>query len=92
MNYRVSFTHTSEEDFKSLPKRVLETTLRQIKSLEGNITPDGKRIKKLKGLKGSFYRLRSEDYRIVFEVEGKFVTVHRIVDRKELERVISKLR
>ncbi len=66
--------------------------LRQIKTLEVNVTPDGKRIKKLKGVKGSFYRLRIGDYRALFEVEGDSVTVHRVVNRKELDRVISRLK
>ena len=90
MKYRVVFTRTSEKDIKSLPKTIQANSLRQIKKLEMRITPDGKRIKKIKGIKGSFYRLRIGDYRAVFTVEGDSVTILRIVNRKELDRVVSR--
>ncbi len=57
-----------------------------------NVTPDGNRIKKLKGVKGPFYRLRIGDYRALFQVEGDPVIIHRVIDRKELDRVVSKLK
>jgi len=65
---------------------------RQIKTLEMNVTPVGNRIKKLKGVKGAFYRLRIRDYRAMFEVQGNKVTIHRVINRKELDRVVSRLK
>ena len=91
MSFRVNFTPTAEKDFRSLPKPIQTSALRQIKTLETNITPDGNRIKKLKGIKGTFYRLRIGDYRAVFEVEGKQVTILRVIDRKDLDRIVSRL-
>ena len=92
MSYRVSLTPTSEKDIRSLPKPIQATVFRQLKTLEMNVTPDGNRIKKLKGVKGAFYRLRVGDYRAMFEVQGNKVTIHRIINRKELDRIISRLK
>ena len=91
MSYRVVFTRTSEKDIKSLPKSIQILSLRQIKSLESSVAPDGKRIKKLKGIKGAFYRLRIGDYRALFEVQRNSVTIHRVINRKDLDRVVSRL-
>lgn len=92
MNYKVGFTPTAEKEIRSLPKTIQPTALRQIKTLELNVIPDGKRIKKLKGVKGTFYGLRVGNYRVVFEVEEYSIIIHRIIDRKELDRVVSKLK
>jgi len=92
LSYRVNFTLTAEKDIRSLPKSVQTTTLRQIRTLEVSVVPHGSRIKKLKGIKGTFYRLRIGDYRAIFEVQADSVTIHRIIDRKELDRVISRLK
>lgn len=91
MSYKVGLTPTAEKDLRHLPRPVQATALRQINTLETNVTPDGHRIKKLRGVTGSFYRLRIGDYRAVFEVEGERVIVHRIINRKDLERVITRL-
>lgn len=92
MSFSVSFTPTAEKDVRSLPAAVRPSMFRQIKTLETNVLPDGKRIKKLKGIKGPFFRLRIGDYRAVFEVEERAVVIHRVVDRKDLDRVVSRLK
>jgi len=75
-----------------MPRLIQLIILRQIKALERDVFPDGKCIRKLKGLKGAFYRLRVGEYRAVFDVESDSVTIHRVINRKDLERVISTLK
>ncbi|OGW60733.1 MAG: hypothetical protein A2V83_10780 [Nitrospirae bacterium RBG_16_64_22] len=92
MSFDVRFTPTAEKDVRSLPATTQRLALRQITTLEAGVSPDGKRVKKLKGIKGSFFRLRIGDYRAVFEVEEGAVVIHRVIDRKDLERVVSRLK
>jgi mRNA-degrading endonuclease RelE of RelBE toxin-antitoxin system len=50
------------------------------------------RLKQLRGFRPPLFRLRSGDYRLLFRTVGKQLHVYRIIDRKELERALSRLR
>lgn len=63
-----------------------------IKTLCNNPLPTGANIKKLKGFNPPLYRLRSGDYRVLYRIEDLFVTIMRVIDRKELERTIKRIR
>lgn len=63
-----------------------------IKRLYDNPLPTGVNIKKLKGFNPPLYRLRSGDYRVLYRIEGQVVTIMRVIDRKELERTIKRIR
>lgn len=63
-----------------------------IRKLCDNPLPTGVNIKKLKGFNPPLYRLRSGDYRVLYRIEGLTVTIMRVIDRKELERTIKRIR
>lgn len=63
-----------------------------IKRLYDNPLPAGANIKKLKGFNPPLYRLRSGNYRVLYRIEGLVVTIMRVIDRKELERTIKRIR
>ncbi|MCK4430887.1 MAG: type II toxin-antitoxin system RelE/ParE family toxin [Candidatus Aminicenantes bacterium] len=52
----------------------------------------GTNIKKLKGFKPPFYRVRSGDYRILYRLQEKTIIIMRVIDRKGLDRVIKGLK
>jgi mRNA-degrading endonuclease RelE of RelBE toxin-antitoxin system len=49
------------------------------------------RVKRLKGLGASLYRLRSGDHRVLYRIDGDVVTVMRVVHRRDLERALRRL-
>jgi mRNA-degrading endonuclease RelE of RelBE toxin-antitoxin system len=48
-------------------------------------------LKKLKGFRPPLYRLRSGDYRVLYRVLGDTVTIMRVIDRKDLEKIIKRI-
>jgi len=52
--------------------------------------PGGSGIKKLKGFKPPLYRLRSGDYRVLYRLQSHNITIMRIINRKELEKIIKR--
>ncbi len=62
-----------------------------MKVLEENPFPRGKLIKKIKGEKSDFYRLRADKYRVFYMVEGNEVVILRVLSKKDAERFIQNL-
>lgn len=50
------------------------------------------RLKQLRRFKPPLLRLRSGDYRVLFRIVRMQLHVYRIVDRKDLERALRRLR
>lgn len=71
MRYTVLFTGYAEKRLKKLPENVRQKILAAILSLADNPRPYG--YKKLTGRDA--YRIRVGDYRIIYEIEDKIVTV-----------------
>jgi mRNA interferase RelE/StbE len=80
--FEVFFTEKAQKDLSDLPEHEIEQILSSCLRLETNLRPDGKHIKKLKGYK-DMYRLRTGDYRAVFEWKGNTVTVVRLLTRQD---------
>lgn len=64
---------------EKLPARICEQIIRKIARLKHGLHGD---IKHLTAFDYD-YRLRSGDYRILFDVEGQHIIVQRILNRKE---------
>jgi len=62
------------------------------KILSADPVLSGSNIKKLKGFKPQLYRLRSGDYRILYRVMGETITLMRVIDRKDLEKIIKRIK
>lgn len=75
---------------KGLPRSAARAVLDALGVLRRSVWPGPPKIKKLKGK--DMFRLRVGAYRAVFERMGASkVVIHRIVDRKELERTLGSL-
>jgi mRNA-degrading endonuclease RelE of RelBE toxin-antitoxin system len=49
-------------------------------------------IKKLKGFKPALNRMRSGDYRVLYRIKEDTITVIRVIDRKDLETIVKRLK
>jgi len=90
--FGIQITQSAVDDLDSIPNDLRKKILPDIKNLSSNPFPSGSSIKKLKGFKRPLYRLRSGDFRILYRVESHTITIMRVINRKELERVIKRLK
>jgi mRNA interferase RelE/StbE len=82
--YKVYFRESVEKDFRAIPKKDIIKILHRIESLSSDPRPQG--VEKLTGQ--DRYRLRQGNYRIVYSVQDKELTVWivRIRHRKDVYR------
>jgi mRNA-degrading endonuclease RelE of RelBE toxin-antitoxin system len=75
----IIYTEVALDDLRRIPKRFARQILAKVSRLEHGLHGDVKRLT-------SFdidYRLRSGDYRVLFDLEGKTIIVHRVLHRRE---------
>lgn len=79
-NYQISLTKTAEKQLDKLDDKIAKPVIETIQALSINPRPVG--YKKLKGRPG--YRIRTGDYRIIYEVYDKqlLVTIIALGHRK----------
>ena len=70
--YEVLLSKAARKQLASLPAFIHNNIIEDISSLATMPRPDG--CKKLKGYKNS-YRIRTGDYRIIYEVEDKVLRI-----------------
>jgi len=91
--YRVEFTPRAARDFKSRDGSVRGRIKQRIDALANNPYPSG--IKKIEG-EDELYRLRVDDYRILYQVKGKIllVLIVRIGHRRDVsgESAVRRIR
>ena len=89
--FEVKLSHPFVKILKDFNHQIVREIIQSLKYLEDSPLPTGsKRIKKIKGIKPSLYRLRIGDYRVLYKIQGREVVVLTVVDRKELERELKK--
>lgn len=76
-------------DLEKLPAEAAGELVEDMGVLGKAPWPGPPRVKKLRG--HDLYRLRTGDYRSIFELREGKVVVLRIVDRKEFERILRTL-
>jgi mRNA-degrading endonuclease RelE of RelBE toxin-antitoxin system len=76
-------------DLRGLPVEEAEGILHDLQILRQTPWPGPPKVKKLRGQE--LFRLRTGDYRSVFEVREDRVVVLGVVDRKEFDRVLRTL-
>ncbi|MDI6800510.1 MAG: type II toxin-antitoxin system RelE/ParE family toxin [Thermodesulfovibrionales bacterium] len=62
-----------------------------MKALEENPFPRGKQVRKIKGKRSDYYRLRADKYRVFYMIEGKKIVILKILTKKDAERFINNL-
>ena len=84
-SYRVELTRSAEKDLRRIDKTQIPFIYRAIECLSTDPRPHG--VKKLAGADKT-YRIRVEDYRIIYEIEDQVlvVLVIRVAHRKDVYR------
>ncbi len=82
MTYEVEIRDKAQRDFDVIPPKDAERISRRIVNLTQNLSGDVKRLTNF----SPSYRLRVGDWRVLFEVEGGTVVIHRVLHRREVYR------
>ena len=82
MGYQVIIPSSAQKELNRLPVHFLKRIIEELRGLEENPRPAG--CKKLRGRKG--WRIRSGDYRIIYEIDddNESVIIFRIRHRQEV--------
>ena len=89
--FKVELSPAASRDLDDLEIEVVTKVLSDLKILEENPFPRGKMIKKIKGKKTAFYRLRIDKFRVFYEIHQMKIIILRIIGKKEADRYIKKL-
>jgi mRNA interferase RelE/StbE len=89
--FRIELSPAASRDLDGLEIGVVTKVLWDLKILQENPFPRGKLIRKIKGKKMAFYRLRIDKFRVFFEILPMKVVILRILDKKEADRFIKRL-
>lgn len=82
MKYRVALKPRAIKELKNLPKEEASRIVDRLALLEDNMKGDVKRLTHVT----LEYRMRSGNYRVLFEVEEDRINVYRIEHRKDIYR------
>ncbi len=89
--FKVELSPAATRDLDDLEMGIVTKVLSDLRILEENPFPKGKLIKKIKGKKTAFYRLRTDKFRVFYEIQHTKIVIFRIVSKKEADRYIKKL-
>lgn len=84
---RIELQPRAYKDLEKFPIGIREQIVDDIEIWSVTPWPGAPAVKKIKK---TLYRLRSGGYRVIFEKEKNIVIILRIVDRKDLERMLQK--
>ena len=83
MTKRVAWTQQAKADIRAIeqPKalQVLKILARYAQPGEGN-------TRQLQGIEPPLFRLRAQDYRVLFRDKGEYLEISRVLDRKDAYR------
>ena len=89
--FKIELSPAASRDLNDLEIEVLKKVFSDLKILEENPFPRGKLIKKIKGKKTFFYRLRIDKFRVFYEIQHMKIIILRVISKKEADRYIKKL-
>ena len=89
--FSIELSPAASRDLDDLEIEIVAKVLRDRRILEENPFLRGKLIKKIKGKKTAFYRLRVDKFRIFYEIQPGKVVILRVLSKKESDRFIKRL-
>jgi mRNA interferase RelE/StbE len=89
--FGIELSPAASRDLDDLEIEIATKVLRDLRILEENPFPRGKLIKKIRGKKTAFYRLRVDKFRVFFEIQPRKIVILRILSKKEADRFIKTL-
>lgn len=91
-SFQIVLVHNVEKTLRTFPLEIEKTILNALQCLKISPLPDGNKIKKLKTLFPTHCELKEGDYSIIFRVEKNYVIIKAIVNRKDLERELKRIK
>ena len=88
--FKIELSPAASRDLDDLEMGIVTKVLSDLRTLEDNPFPRGKLIKKIKGKKTSFYRLRIDKFRVFFEIQHMKIVILRVLSKKEADRFIRR--
>jgi len=89
--FEIELSPAASRDLDDLELGTVTKIFLDIKILAENPFPRGKLIKKIRGKKTPFYRLRIDKFRVFYEIQPMKIIVLRIISKKEADRFIKRL-
>ena len=89
--FSIELSPAASGDLDDLEMGAVTKVLSDLRILEENPFPKGKLIKKIKGKKTAFYRLRIDKFRVFYEIQRMKIVILRIISKKEADRYMKKL-
>jgi len=89
--FEIQLAVSTVDDLDCIPEISKKKIIASIQRLSTNPFSPHPHIKKLKGFKPPIYRIRSGDFRALYRVQDKTIIILRVIDRKDLERIIKRL-
>jgi mRNA interferase RelE/StbE len=89
--FSLILTPKAVKDLDAFSERICMKIADSIKVLKENPFPRGKFIRKIKGTRSTFYRLRIDKYRVFYMVEAEKVVILRVLSKKDAEKFIRSL-
>ena len=90
--FAVQLTNQAAADLDKVPREARIQIVKDLSALAVDAFPKGHVRKKLKGFKFALYRLRAGNYRVLYRIDARLVTIMRVVNRKDLEKIAKRLK
>jgi mRNA interferase RelE/StbE len=88
--FSIELSPAASRDLDDLEMGTVTKVFSDLRILEENPFPKGKLIKKIKGKKTTFYRLRVDKFRVFYEIQHTNIVILRILSKKEADRFIKR--
>lgn len=88
-NFTLTLSPSAVRDLDSLEEKTAIKILKKLSALETDPFPKGKLIKKIKGKKSVFYRMRVDRYRVFYIIDERDVVILKIIGKKDAEKFIK---
>ena len=82
MQYKIEFKRRAIKDLRAIPIKDRRALIERIDALEFDLAGD---VKKLTNFTPE-YRLRSGQWRVLFEIEGNSAIIYRVLHRRDAYR------
>ena len=87
----ITLSPSAVRDLDRLDDKTVRSLFLKLPILEENPFPKGKLIKKIRGKKSVFYRLRVGKRRVFYFLEGRKVVILKVIDKKDADKFIKTL-
>ena len=91
MAYTLRYSKRFAKAFKAVSAADRKRIAKTIEKLAADPFHEGKSVKRLRGPKDEFYRLRVGDWRILYDVSGEDLDILDLVPRGEPEKAVKRL-